>query len=440
MVLTRGRGRVRKQRGRGRGVRRAESRTTVVRSLEKPPLRSSVIQTVTQESILPDKTGLSASIVALGKTLLGQGVLAQTDCSYLHIVPSHVQNVKSDFLNLLRSCLSTNLINAGDLILIFQSTHVNKNLGSNVINVKGLSSKTIVEDIEVLFQKYGKLRRVFPILEEGGGMRSAFVQFEKPFDAKKAFSSAGGSILKGSKIEVYFANEADIKASKARDQNHENIENTKLFVKGLGSRIASDDLEVAFGAFGVIQRISSINKMKNSQTRYSIIDFRDHESARLAKESLNNRLLKGMMISVNWQIMGWACDFCGQDRNHVNRATCRRCNRPKGGNQTAANPSNQSMVHLLNKRFQGQYMQTYGVIHSVALERKGVPSQVIVSDEDLRRHKLEPGKALEFTLMLWEGCPRATNIRSYEILNAKSKKDEESVVLGNDLKLTSVQV
>ena len=88
-------------------------------------------------------------------------------------------------------------------------------MGSNVINVKGLSSKTIVEDIEVLFQKYGKLRRVFPILQEGGGMRSAFVQFEKPFDAKKAFSSAGGSILKGSKIEVYFANETDIKFPKA---------------------------------------------------------------------------------------------------------------------------------------------------------------------------------------------------------------------------------
>jgi len=79
--------------------------------------------------------------------------------------------------------------------------------GMTSLKVDGISSRTVVADLEYLFEKYGRLGDVYIPRERGSGEHRgfAFVRFVNKDDAEDAIDSMDGRTFEGRELRVQLA-------------------------------------------------------------------------------------------------------------------------------------------------------------------------------------------------------------------------------------------
>ncbi|OWB77047.1 organic cyclic compound binding protein [[Candida] boidinii] len=178
------------------------------------------------------------------------------------------------------------------------------------IYIRGLLPTTDSDELFNIFKPYGNITSCKIIYDEFNNSKCfGFINFENRKMSKLSIKNLNNKNINGN---LLFINHHISKIERLKQLEFEKLNFKSLYIKNLPKNYDLNNLKSIFGKYGKISSITSpslnnINNINNNnnnnnknKTNYAFINFKDHQSALNAKNSLNNyEIEKGYKIIIN---------------------------------------------------------------------------------------------------------------------------------------------
>lgn len=168
--------------------------------------------------------------------------------------------------------------------------------GVGNIFIKNLDKNVDNRSLHDTFSAFGNILSCKVVTDENGQTRGyGYVHFETADAAEKAIANVNGKLLAGKKVFV-----AHHVSRKERDSKWEELRKnfTNVYVKNLDESVSDQELLDLFSKFGEITSCVLSKDDQGKSRGFGFINFREHEAASKACETLNDSDIKSKKIYV----------------------------------------------------------------------------------------------------------------------------------------------
>jgi nucleolin len=175
---------------------------------------------------------------------------------------------------------------------------------SQKLFVRNLSWSVSEVELLRLFEEIGPVVSLkIPLRPEDGKPRGfAFVEMASPADAEEAIRRLNGSYLQGRDLVVSYQDDNRGASPRRSDSAGPVVANSKLFVRNIDSQVSEQELA---GLFSQAGQVVSVRIPMDRETGYpkpfGFVEMGSAEEAQQALDSLNNAMLRGKALQLDFQ-------------------------------------------------------------------------------------------------------------------------------------------
>ncbi|KAF2460052.1 hypothetical protein BDY21DRAFT_316907 [Lineolata rhizophorae] len=195
-----------------------------------------------------------------------------------------------------------------------QATEPSADAGPSVNTASGAVSSTTLyvgnlffevreEMLERVFSEYGSIKKARIVFDDRGLSKGfGFVEFEKNEDAANAVQALNQTVLEGRRMAVQFHRQRRVQTNSPRQPNPPS---KTLFIGNMSFEMSDKDLNDLFREIrNVLDVRVAIDRRTGQPRGFAHADFIDVESAGKAKEILQDKIIYGRQLRVDYSKNG----------------------------------------------------------------------------------------------------------------------------------------
>ncbi|GMH32430.1 hypothetical protein BSKO_00264 [Bryopsis sp. KO-2023] len=186
----------------------------------------------------------------------------------------------------------TKLKNKAIRVMLTKTDKSSLKNGVGNVYIKGLPLEVDSRTLHDTFEVFGKISSAKVVCDRSGvSLGYGYVQYEQAACASKAVERAHGMLLSGSKLVVVHHVRKDVRPTR-------HLSYTNIYVKNLPRTVDTvDALWKFFDEFGEITCVW-LPEGEGSKKGYGFVNFKEPRSAARAIESMNGRIIDGVVMFV----------------------------------------------------------------------------------------------------------------------------------------------